>query len=434
MLAGVKRLGVAVSGGEDSVCLLHFLSELSGALEIEIVALHVNHKIRETAERDARFVQKLCRELDVECKVANVDVPAFAKENKLGTEAAARILRYNAFEEMAKKHKLDKIALAHHQADQAETVLLHILRGSGLSGAQGMEAVRGIFIRPLLKTAKQDIIKYNYENGLKHVDDETNADNNYARNFLRNEIFPLLKKQWRGIEATLSNFAEIAREDNEFISGLVPTNEIIRSGNNVKIPLAWFEFKPSIINRVIAEAFAKLVGATDLESKHIALVIETAKNGENGAKIDLPKGVRAIKEYECLTLVKKEEPKPTELTYSFKVGKISIPNFGVIMTTKTVSYRDASNRGLMVVDADKLPKNAKWRFRKDGDVFTKFGGGTATVNKFLGDKKVPARLRDKIPMLFLGNEVFIIGGLEISDKVKTDRETIDAFVLEFISE
>ncbi|MDR0975783.1 MAG: tRNA lysidine(34) synthetase TilS, partial [Christensenellaceae bacterium] len=414
MLSGVSRLGVAVSGGEDSVCLLHFLNELSGALEIEIVALHVNHKIRETADRDARFVQKLCRELGVECKVATVDVPTFAKENKLGIEAAARILRYNAFEEMAKKHKLDKIALAHHQSDQAETVLLHILRGSGLSGAQGMEAVRGIFIRPFLKTAKQDIIKYNYQHGLNHVDDETNADNNYARNFLRNEIFPLLKRQWRGIEATLSNFAEIAREDNEFIGGLVPTNEIIRSGNNVKIPLAWFEFKPSIINRVIAEAFKKLAGAADLESKHIALVIETAKTGENGAKIDLPKGVRAIKEYECLTLVKKEEPKPTELTYSFKVGKISIPNFGVIITTKTVSYRDASNRGLMVVDADKLPKNAKWRFRKDGDVFTKFGGGTATVNKFLGDKKVPARLRDKIPMLCLNNEVFIIGGLEIS--------------------
>jgi tRNA(Ile)-lysidine synthase len=163
------------------------------------------------------------------------------------------------------------------------------------------------------------------------------------------------------------------------------------------------------------------------------MVVHLAVKGENGAKADLPHGLHAVKEYEYLTLYKKSSAL-VEKVYPFKTGKTVFQGFGTIIVTKTIDHRTAINKGLMVIDVDKLPKGAKWRTRKDGDMFTRYGSGTKTLNAYLIDKKIPARLRDNLPVLALGNEVFAVAGIEISKNVAADRETLQVYVAEFIKD
>jgi tRNA(Ile)-lysidine synthase len=180
-------------------------------------------------------------------------------------------------------------------------------------------------------------------------------------------------------------------------------------------------------------AFKNLVTKENIEKKHIDLIVSLAESGENGSRTDLPNGLYAVKEYEYMSIVRRVESAPSKV-YAFKVGKTAFAEYGTIIVTKTIAHKDAIARGLLVVDTAKLPRNARWRTRKDGDTFTKFGGGTKLLNAYLIDKKVPTRLRDKLPVLAVGAEVLIVGGIEISDKIKTDRETMQAYVVEFVKD
>ncbi len=431
MLMQGDRVGVAVSGGEDSMALLSFLKNLSNEISIMILAIHVNHNIRPTAKKDLKFVKDYCKENHIEFVSYNVNAPVYSKEHKMGIEQAARELRYQSFNTAIKKYKLTKLAIAHHLNDQAETILMHLFRGCGLEGASGMMPITdGIFIRPLLNTKKADIIAYNYHNGVPHVEDETNDENKYSRNYLRNVIMPEITKEWRNASENIVNFAKLVARDNEYISSHIDMDGIIREGNVCRIPLNRFAFDESVCSRLVYHCFGLLNIRFNMEAKHINAIIQLSRDGLNGEKVDLPNNSYAVKEYEYITLVKKEK-KANEKIYSFKVGKTVVDGYGLITVTKTISHKLALQRGLFVIDADKLPKKTVWRFKRDGDMFTKFGGGTKKLNSFLTDKKVPARLRHTLPVLALGKEIFVVGGVEISENVKTDRDTIDAYVIEF---
>ena len=162
------RVGVAVSGGEDSMALLTLLHDLAEKVHFQVVAVHVNHNIRRTANSDAKFVKQYCDEHFIEFVKYSVNVPEYSAANKVSMETAARILRYECFDAAIKKYKLNKLAIAHHLNDQAETVLMHLFRGCGLDGASGMAPVRGAYIRPFLETKKSDIIAYNYRNNIRY--------------------------------------------------------------------------------------------------------------------------------------------------------------------------------------------------------------------------------------------------------------------------
>ncbi|MCL2621723.1 MAG: tRNA lysidine(34) synthetase TilS, partial [Firmicutes bacterium] len=164
------------------------------------------------------------------------------------------------------------------------------------------------------------------------------------------------------------------------------------------------------------------------ERKHIQAIV-ALRQGENGKKIDLPNNLIAIKEYEYIVLMKKQ-PRAPQQHWSFKVGKTRIENYGDILISKTISFKNKTSA--QVLDAEKISKKAAWRFRQDGDIFEKFGGGTKTLNAYLIDKKVPARLRDTLPVLAVGNQILVIANLEISDKVKIDDTTIEAYLIEYV--
>ena len=207
-------------------------------------------------------------------------------------------------------------------------------------------------------------------------------------------------------------------------------NGIVRDGNVVRIPLNRFYMPEAIITRVLYHGLELLGLRADVEIKHINAIMTLSEDGLNGEKVSLPHNAYAVKEYEYISLVRREN-RPEAKEYSFKVGKTLVEGFGVITVTKTISYKLAIQRGLLVVDAKKLPKKAKWRFRLDGDMFEKFGGGTKKLNSYFTDKKIPARLRPTTPVLALDHEIYCVGGVAISEKVKTDMDTIDAYVLEF---
>ena len=420
-------IGVAVSGGSDSMCLLDFLNENKQKLEIDIVAIHLDHSIRPTSQEDAAFVANFCKEKGIRLMKTRVDVPKYAKEKSINLELAARECRYNYFDAIINKGIVDKIALAHHMSDQAETILLHILRGSGLSGATGMSYVRGNYIRPMLNTDKFEIMSYINEHFIEYVTDETNIDNSYNRNFLRNEIMPLIKQKFPNAERTICAFGKNCKEDSDFIHSQINMDLVIQEGGSIKIPLNYFVYDNSIINRIIFKCLGRIGVNSDFERKHIELIKDLAIMGLNGSKLDLPNQVVATKEYEYITLsIRAINASASEKP--FKAGKFKFDNFGIVSVKKTTNLNIEQCKHL--IDAKKVPKGSVWRYRKDGDVFEKFGGGKKKLKSYLIDQKIPARLRDHIPVLAFENEILLIAGLEISNKVKIDETTKTAYAID----
>lgn len=202
-----------VSGGADSVAMLHFLKHLSGRQKFKVIAVHVNHSLRQNAARDQAFTKKLCKELGVQCIVKKVNVRRLAKEESLSTEHAARKARYGAFEEAAKENKARKIALAHHLDDHAETILLNLLRGTRVKGLLGIPARRAlgkkvIIIRPFLVISRREVLAYIRFNKLDFVTDETNEDQQYLRNWVRRSLIPSLEIKQPKIKEHLLAFAK----------------------------------------------------------------------------------------------------------------------------------------------------------------------------------------------------------------------------------
>lgn len=213
------KIVIGVSGGPDSICLLHILYNLKDELEIQICVAHINHMIREVADMETQYVQDFCKKLKIECFVKKVDIIKLAKYEKKGTEETGREVRYAFFNEVLEKTNSNKIATAHNCNDKAETVILNILRGSGISGLKGIEAKREEkYIRPLIETDRKRIEEYCKENELNPKYDESNNESIYNRNKVRNEIIPYIKKEFnQNIIKTINRLSEVASDEDEYL-------------------------------------------------------------------------------------------------------------------------------------------------------------------------------------------------------------------------
>lgn len=414
-------IGVGVSGGSDSMALFYKLQSLQEELDFEVVAIHVNHGIREESTDEAGFVMKKCKELGVRSYKFKIDAPKLAKEKKESIETSARDGRYEIFKSLIKRGVVDKIALAHHESDQAETILMHIFRGAGIAGARGMSAVRDkIFIRPILEVSKKEINDYITNNNIDFVEDSSNKDNSYNRNFVRNVLLPQICKRWPGAEKAIVSFGKTVGEDDDFINQSVFDYAVLYDEGIARIPRSYFIYQSPIVNRLLIKVLKNIGVTKDFEKKHIELIKDLAMNAENGSKIKLPFDVFAIKEYEYITLLNKHKEE-VDFSCEFKFGEIDVPNYGkiVIKRAKVVDL----NKKCIYLDYKKIPKEAVWRFRKDGDVFTKFGGGTKKLKSYLIDKKIPQRERKFLPVLADENNILAIAGLEISESVRIDENT-----------
>lgn len=411
-------IGVGVSGGSDSMALLNYLAENQNKFDIEVVAIHVDHGIRENSYMDADLVRAKARELGVRFYKFRIDAPKLAKEKGVSLETAARDGRYGVFSALLKKGLIDKIALAHHMQDQAETILMHIFRGSGVAGAKGMEPIRdNIYIRPMLTTSKEEILEYLSINRIDYNDDYTNDDNSYNRNFVRNVLMKEVTKRWPKAVESINNFAQAIKEDDEYINAHSFADAVIIEDKTARIPTSYFLYPNPVVVRIIFKTFKRIGITCDIERKHIMAIKDLAINGANGKRIYLPFEAYAVKEYDYLTIANRHEEEVT-LDQPFKCGEFEVEGFGKVIVRRVKDFTPRDN--VLLLDYRKVPKDAKWRFREDGDMFEKFGGGRKKLKSFLIDKKIPQRKRAYLPVLADGNEIYAIAGVEISDKVKVE--------------
>lgn len=423
-------IGVATSGGTDSMALLCFLNDLSQELDFEVMAVHVDHGIREESREDAEFVLSFCKERGIRAYKFKVDALKVAKEKSLSTEMGAREARYGVFDALLRKGVVSKIAIAHHKTDQAETILMHMFRGSGTAGMKGMEPIRDLYIRPFLTTDKEEILEYLKQNNIPNVEDETNLDDTYQRNFVRNKIMPQILKLWPNAINSILALSSDCVEDEEYIDSQLSFDALFHDDKVVKIPNSYFLYPNALVSRMIFNALKMIGVKKDIERKHIELIKKLALKGENGKKLDLPMEVTVFKEYDYTTLTNKFKERK-KLCLDFKCGQFTIEEVGKIVIKKIDPSTFEKTENNLLIDMKKVPKGAVWRFREDGDMFEKFGGGTKKLKSYLADKKIPQRLRNTLPVLAKDGWVYAIAGVEIAESVRVDQNTKSAAVITF---
>lgn len=280
------KIVLGVSGGPDSLFMLEILNRIRNNkeynLNFEIVVAHVNHMIREEANSEEYFVKEFCKKINVPFFAKRIDVVKYANNNKIGTEEAGRNIRYEFFDEVMKKTNSNKIAIAHNKNDKAETILMNILRGTGISGLKGIEPSReNKIIRPIIEIERKDIEKYCEENNLEPRIDKSNFENTYTRNKIRNIVIPLIKKEFNpNIVETITRLSEVVSEENEFLNKLVKEkfNEclLIKKENEIILDLKKFNLQEKVIKkRLVLYTISKLKGNTQgIEKIHIEDIIK----------------------------------------------------------------------------------------------------------------------------------------------------------------
>lgn len=294
---------IGVSGGPDSMTLLNVLNELKEKLDIEIFVAHINHMIREEADEETEFVKRYCENIGVKCYVKKIDIQKRAEEQKVSTELAGRNERYTFFEEVAQKEGANKIATAHNANDNAETILMNLLRGSGTSGLKGIEKIRnGKFIRPILECTRKEIEEYAKQKNLHPRYDSTNDENIYTRNKIRNELIPFLEEKFNpNIIEGLNRLSTIVAKEEEYFHKIVEntfsklqitgdnSEEFIKQSSNINqnnqnkmiiLDLKGFnELDEVIKSRLTLYTINKLLGSTQgIEKIHIDDIIQLCGN------------------------------------------------------------------------------------------------------------------------------------------------------------
>ena len=296
------KLVLAVSGGPDSLFMLDILNKLKQKLNFEIVACHVNHMIREEAEDDEKFVKEFCKEIEVECYTKRIDVAQYARNFKIGTEEAGRIIRYEFFEEVLKKTNSDKIAVAHNKNDKVETIIMNLLRGTGVLGLKGIEPIRDKkFIRPIIECERTQIEKYCQDKNLNPRIDKTNFENIYTRNKIRNVIIPYIQKEFNpNIVEGISRLSEIATEEDEYLNQITAQkyNEILieNSKSQITLDLKLFNKENKVIKRrLVLYTITSLMGtATSIEKVHIEDIIKLCGNNIGNKYLTPNKNIKVL--------------------------------------------------------------------------------------------------------------------------------------------
>ena len=271
-----------VSGGPDSICMLNILNDLKKDLKFEIIVCHVNHLIREEAILDEEYVVNYCKNNGIKCYVKRIDVKNYANNNKQGTEEAGRNVRYQFFEEIFQKENANKIAIAHNKNDKIETIIMNMLRGTGVSGIKGIEPIReNKYIRPLIETERIDIERYCNDHNLEPRIDKTNFINDCTRNKIRNIVIPYIKKEFNpNIVNTIDRLSCVIEEENRFLEKKVANlfNEIKIKESDGFIVLNLKEFNKQdlvIKKRLIIYAINKTIGnAQNIEKVNIDDIIK----------------------------------------------------------------------------------------------------------------------------------------------------------------
>ena len=388
----------AVSGGRDSVCLLHYLHGISSAYGFSVAAGHYNHHMRPTAQRDEDFVRQLCAQLEVPFYTEGCDVVRAAEEAGLGVEEMGRRLRYDFLERLADRLGAERIATAHHMADQAETVLLNLMRGTGPEGLGGIPPVRGRLIRPLLNTPREEIEGYLNHFGLGHVEDETNESLAFARNRLRKNVMPELEKINPALRQNIARTAAIVRREDDYLNSLA-AEYLPREGTQADCQRLLEA--PEVLRARAVRLLAKRLdtGKKDWGAVHVEAILELVKTGRDGC-LSLPDGAVAV----CCGGV-------------LRLERLTAPADGAVALTEGEHRWNGWD-----VTVRRVPGNAE---RKENAVYVKEADlgtlwldtwrsgeglelpgsrGKRSIKRLLTERGVPPQERQRIPCIRVGGE------------------------------
>jgi tRNA(Ile)-lysidine synthase len=415
---GVKAgesVGVAVSGGMDSMTLLNCLRNLREEMNILIIAYHMEHGIRgEASVSDMEFVKAQCCALGVECVTERADVPARAYADGVSIETAARQLRY----EFLGAAETDYIATAHHMEDNAETVLMNLVRGSALAGLCGIPERRGKFIRPMLDISRRDIEEYVQSRGIPFVSDATNDDTAYTRNYIRWEVLPRLKHINGAAAANIARTAALLSEDEQaLVTAAVKADCIEKKDEGAYIDLHKLSaLMPAVKKRVIRLAVAQTGELAGLERVHMESLSELAEKAEPGKRIDLAHGLFAAVVYGKLLVGKNGEKRYNKNSVVFCCGRLDFAGFE--FDCGEYIGEPVYGDGAEYFDAEAI-EGAVFRHRLEGDYIFPLGmGGKKRLSDYLSDRKVPLLRRDSLALLAKGSEVLWAVGVGVSETSK----------------
>ena len=285
LIQAKDKIVLGVSGGPDSITMLDILRQIREEFDFEIVVAHINHMIRKEAIQDEEYVKKYCEKNNIKCFVKRTDVIDIANNKKIGTEEAGRLVRYEFFDEVLKQTGSNKIAIAHNKNDKVETIIMHVLRGSGLSGIKGIEPIRGNIIRPLIECKREEIEKYCDENRLEPRIDKTNFENDYTRNKIRNIVIPYIEKELNpNIIETIDRLSEVVKKEDRYLekvaSNVYEKILIKQEPGQIILELKEFNEQDEVIkSRIILYTVKKLFGSSQgIEKIHINDIIKLCNN------------------------------------------------------------------------------------------------------------------------------------------------------------
>lgn len=420
----MRSVLAALSGGADSAALLYVLCKLSKQYGFAVYAAHVNHGLRgEAADADEEFSRLLSKSLGVECFVLRADVRAEAERRGMSEELAGRCVRYEFFDRLMAEHGIDKVATAHHKNDNAETILMNLMRGTGLKGLCGIPYERGNIIRPLLDVTRAEIEEYCAENSISYVTDRTNLETVYTRNRVRHILIPEIEKDFNAAFVdTVTNNARLLSAEEDYMESEARKAYCEAVADGAADVEKLCKLHAAVALRVIRKMTADICGNDDIASAVIESVFELAKRNKAGSRLDIARGAYAVIEYGKL-IIETVEAETAEFEYELTPGKsIYIPEAGY---TVNVEYADEYKRG--GAEYFSIPEGAKLtiRNRREGDKFTPWGmDGTKKLKQLMIDAKIPRRRRDRVGIFTIDGEIAWIIGYRRGNGFKFNKKGI----------
>lgn len=444
MIQKGDRIVAGISGGADSVCLLYLMKELQKIYDFSIIAVHVNHQLREgEAVRDEEFVRELCSREKVPFYACHVDVEKIAQESGISLEEAGRNARYEIFSQICRKESGNKIALAHHQDDLAETMLHHLARGTGAAGLCSLKPVYGNRIRPLLCMTRQEVESYLEEKKISWQTDSTNLDDHYTRNKIRHHVVDYLCREINS--QTVSHMAQTAEELGEIQDFLEKLAEekmkkyCRKQGKDIFLSESLRKEEAVISRRIILRVLKEVSGKTkDFTREHVEMICRLWEK-QVGKQVYLPYQITGERMYEGVLIGRNEAKqldRPIGICPECKQIPLEIPGVNQVgkyfIECQVLSREETEDKFLRIpektytkwLNYDRIENSLVFRHRQSGDRFSAHpSGGSKKLKDYLIDRKIPRQERDFLGLLAEGNEILWIIGDRISQKYKVSEET-----------
>ena len=434
MISYGDRIVTGVSGGADSMCLLHFLVSHAESFSAKIIAAHVNHNLRgDEAVRDQKIVEKYCASLGIKCEVLSADINSISEKTGESCEECGRRIRYEFFEKLCGKN--GKIATAHTLSDSAETVIFNAVRGTGLKGLTGIPKSRENIIRPLIGITRSQVEEYCKENSIIYVTDSTNLQNEYNRNKIRNIAVPVFREINSSFEYSIKRLSDIAADYLNLADSLA--SEVLEKAavkNGIGYNCSYLKkCDKTVLRHCIIKVMTE-AGCSSYEERHIRLLqsMVTEKYGV----LELPKGFICSTSQGILRAYKKSnENTQNNILFSKKDSEFIINNQKIIVQYLTRQRFDeiANINKLLLknaVDCDIIRCETQLRVRADGDRFRPRGRGvTKTLRKLFNEAKIPAEKRNEILLIANGNQVIWLDGFGVSQEASVKDGTKEVVLI-----